>query len=118
VEGPVSTGRPVAARLDGAPLAVAGGEGGPSALYARCSHLGGPLEEGDVVDGCLRCPWHGSMFGLPDGAVVRGPATAPQPAYELAGHDGAQRARRRPAADRSGAALGNGLGRLAGARRT
>ncbi|MFF9509714.1 Rieske 2Fe-2S domain-containing protein [Streptomyces sp. NPDC014724] len=26
------------------------------ALADRCSHLGGPLSEGDVADGCLTCP--------------------------------------------------------------
>lgn len=53
------------------------------ALAARCSHLGGPLQDGDVDGGCVRCPWHASTFDLGDGAVVRGPATAPQPAYAV-----------------------------------
>jgi nitrite reductase/ring-hydroxylating ferredoxin subunit len=52
------------------------------ALSSTCSHMGGPLEEGQVEDGCVSCPWHGSTFDLSDGHVVRGPATAPQPAYE------------------------------------
>jgi nitrite reductase/ring-hydroxylating ferredoxin subunit/uncharacterized membrane protein len=52
------------------------------ALAAVCSHAGGPLERGQVRDDVLMCPWHGSAFCLRDGAVVRGPATAPQPAYE------------------------------------
>jgi nitrite reductase/ring-hydroxylating ferredoxin subunit/uncharacterized membrane protein len=71
------------AELDGEPLAVANVDTGPVALYDRCSHLGGPLHEGDLVDGCARCPWHGSTFHMASGAVVHGPATAPQPAYEL-----------------------------------
>lgn len=29
------------------------------------------------------CPWHGSAFRLGDGAVVHGPASAPQPALEV-----------------------------------
>jgi nitrite reductase/ring-hydroxylating ferredoxin subunit/uncharacterized membrane protein len=53
------------------------------ALSATCSHLGGPLDEGTVDDDCVTCPWHGSTFDLVDGGVVRGPATAPQPAYEV-----------------------------------
>jgi nitrite reductase/ring-hydroxylating ferredoxin subunit len=53
------------------------------ALSATCSHLGGPLDEGRVEDECVTCPWHGSTFRLTDGAVTRGPATAPQPAYEV-----------------------------------
>ena len=59
------------------------GDSGPVALFDRCSHLGGPLHEGVLVDGCVRCPWHGSTFRMDDGTVVRGPATATQPAYEL-----------------------------------
>lgn len=58
-------------------------------LAERCSHLSGPLAEGTVVDGCLRCPWHDSEFRLRDGEVVQGPATAPQPVLEtrvLSGH--------------------------------
>lgn len=67
--------------LDGTPLVVE--PDAEVALAARCSHLGGPLEDGDVAGGCVRCPWHGSTFDLRDGAVARGPATAPQPAYEV-----------------------------------
>jgi nitrite reductase/ring-hydroxylating ferredoxin subunit len=36
---------------------------------------------GEYHDGCLTCPWHGSTFRVSDGAVTRGPATAPQPAF-------------------------------------
>lgn len=52
------------------------------AIANRCSHRGGPLHLGRVVDTTLRCPWHRSVFRLEDGAVVRGPATAPQPTYD------------------------------------
>jgi nitrite reductase/ring-hydroxylating ferredoxin subunit/uncharacterized membrane protein len=52
------------------------------ALSARCVHAGGPLDEGEVVDGCLTCPWHASMFRLDDGRPVRGPATVEQPVWE------------------------------------
>jgi nitrite reductase/ring-hydroxylating ferredoxin subunit/uncharacterized membrane protein len=52
------------------------------AVAATCSHMGGPLEQGNVEDECVTCPWHGSTFCLTDGAVVDGPATAPQPAFD------------------------------------
>jgi nitrite reductase/ring-hydroxylating ferredoxin subunit len=52
------------------------------AIGEVCSHLGGPLAEGDLEDGCVRCPWHGSRFALATGEVVRGPATMPQPRLE------------------------------------
>lgn len=52
------------------------------ALYERCAHLGGPLSEGTIEDGSIRCPWHGSGFALEDGRVLEGPATSPQPCFE------------------------------------
>jgi nitrite reductase/ring-hydroxylating ferredoxin subunit/uncharacterized membrane protein len=55
-------------------------------LSDHCAHLGGPLHQGRVVTvrgaACVMCPWHGSTFRLGDGAVVHGPATARQPAFE------------------------------------
>ncbi|MCX5384467.1 Rieske (2Fe-2S) protein [Streptomyces sp. NBC_00083] len=51
-------------------------------LVDRCSHMAGPLSEGKIADGCVACPWHGSVFRLADGENVGGPATAPQPVFE------------------------------------
>jgi len=51
-------------------------------LADRCSHMSGPLSDGELANGCLTCPWHGSVFRIADGSVARGPATAPQPAFE------------------------------------
>jgi len=55
-------------------------------LSDHCAHLGGPLHQGRVVTvrdaTCVTCPWHGSTFRVSDGAVMHGPATARQPAFE------------------------------------
>jgi nitrite reductase/ring-hydroxylating ferredoxin subunit/uncharacterized membrane protein len=59
------------------------GDGAVVAYADRCTHRGGPLHEGEVVDGCIVCPWHDSAFDLRDGSVAAGPATRPQPAYEV-----------------------------------
>jgi nitrite reductase/ring-hydroxylating ferredoxin subunit/uncharacterized membrane protein len=71
-------------------------------LADACSHLAGPLSEGRIVEernaDCIVCPWHGSTFSLDDGSVVHGPATSPQPAFEVQVIDGTVRARVRPAA--------------------
>jgi nitrite reductase/ring-hydroxylating ferredoxin subunit/uncharacterized membrane protein len=53
------------------------------ALAHACSHLGGPLSEGTLKDGSVVCPWHGSEFALDDGCVLNGPATQPQPVFEV-----------------------------------
>ena len=95
VEGAVNADKPTLGDLDGTPVAVVEIDGQPAALYDRCSHLGGPLHEGDLIDSCLRCPWHGSTFLVADGTVAHGPATAPQPAYEIRVDGDARQARRR-----------------------
>jgi nitrite reductase/ring-hydroxylating ferredoxin subunit/uncharacterized membrane protein len=53
------------------------------ALSNRCAHRGGPLDEGELSDGCVTCPLHGSTFRLEDGSVLRGPSPYPQPAWEV-----------------------------------
>jgi len=65
------------------PVLLAKKNGNIFALANTCSHLGGPLAEGDLLDDCVRCPWHGSVFSLKDGSVVNGPATEPQPEFDV-----------------------------------
>ncbi|MEU6807453.1 Rieske (2Fe-2S) protein [Streptomyces sp. NPDC046831] len=89
-------GRPVRGEVDGVAVAVVrDASGSVHVLADRCSHMGGPLSQGTVVDGCLRCPWHGSAFRLSDGWNVRGPATAPQPSFDTRVVDGRVEARLR-----------------------
>jgi thiamine pyrophosphate-dependent acetolactate synthase large subunit-like protein/nitrite reductase/ring-hydroxylating ferredoxin subunit len=51
------------------------------ALDNACPHQGGPLGEGSIENGCLRCPWHGWDFdpltGKPPGGYDDGVATYP-----------------------------------------
>ncbi len=37
-----------------------------------CPHLGGPLDESPVIDGCVTCPWHGYRFDVRTGCSVDG----------------------------------------------
>lgn len=76
-------GRTSVVTVGRARILVHASDGDWHAIADTCSHQGGPLHEGRVEDGCVRCPWHGSRFRLADGAVVNGPATAPQPAFEI-----------------------------------
>ncbi len=50
-------------------------------LDARCTHAGAPLEEGELIDTTLICPWHGSRFNVNTGAVLKGPAERPLNVY-------------------------------------
>jgi len=73
---------PVRRMLGEVPVVVIRTGGELHALADRCSHMSGPLSEGELADDCLSCPWHGSIFRIRDGSVARGPATAPQPVFE------------------------------------
>jgi len=37
-----------------------------------CPHLLGPLEDAEIVDGAVRCPWHGYEFDIVTGACRTG----------------------------------------------
>ena len=56
-------------------------EGTYAALDNKCPHQGGPLGEGSIEKGWLRCPWHGWDFhptnGKPPGGFDDGVTTYP-----------------------------------------
>jgi thiamine pyrophosphate-dependent acetolactate synthase large subunit-like protein/nitrite reductase/ring-hydroxylating ferredoxin subunit len=49
-------------------LAMTHYEGRYAALSNRCPHQGGPLGEGSIEKGMLRCPWHGYDYCPLDGS--------------------------------------------------
>ena len=92
-------GKPVRQMLGDLPLFVLRDGNGAYAIFDVCSHLGGPLSDGELIgsgsDRCIVCPWHGSTFRIVNGHVVHGPATAPQPAFDVRVRDGQLEARLR-----------------------
>jgi nitrite reductase/ring-hydroxylating ferredoxin subunit/uncharacterized membrane protein len=93
-EAELSEGRPLSARAGDVDVLIVRERDAIRALDDRCTHRGGPLHEGEVADGCVTCPWHGSRFRLADGSVERGPASSPQPVYETRVTDGRVEVRR------------------------
>jgi nitrite reductase/ring-hydroxylating ferredoxin subunit len=87
-DGDLIEGELTQVRSDGVAILLVRRGGQVYALADRCTHRGGPLSDGDLDGGCVTCPWHGSVFDLRDGSVVRGPATLPQPPYEVKVSDG------------------------------
>jgi pyruvate oxidase len=71
-------GRVRSVTVGGRTVALARCGGDLGALENRCPHQGGPLGEGSIENGWLRCPWHGYDYdpltgrppeGFTDGAV-------------------------------------------------
>ena len=60
------------------------------AYSVTCPHLLGPLDEAEIVEGVVRCPWHGYEFDIVTGTCRTGQACqlAPAPTIEIneAGH--------------------------------
>jgi len=91
----VSEGSTATAVVGDTPVMLHRAGGQVSALHDRCSHRGCSLATGDVVDGIVECPCHGSRFSMADGTVVRGPATTPQPAFDVREREGGLEVRRK-----------------------
>jgi nitrite reductase/ring-hydroxylating ferredoxin subunit/uncharacterized membrane protein len=87
---------PTAAKVDGVPILLFRSGDKVLAIHNRCSHRGGPLDEGESDGETVTCPWHGSIFRLKDGGIVQGPAVAPQPRFEVRVSDGKIELRRDP----------------------
>jgi nitrite reductase/ring-hydroxylating ferredoxin subunit/uncharacterized membrane protein len=81
-------GKPQRVWVEGTGVFLLRQGGAIHALANRCSHRGGPLNKGSVGDGTVTCPWHLSRFRLEDGSIVQGPATSPQPAYDVRVQEG------------------------------
>jgi len=81
--GELVAGEPKRVVVDDTPVLLVRHDEGVHALHDRCSHRGCGLSTGDIEGEVVTCPCHGSRFDLRDGSVLRGPATAPQPVYEV-----------------------------------
>ncbi len=87
-EAQLADDKPTRAMAQGVPILLVRRAGRLFAMADTCSHFGGPLSEGKLLDNCIECPWHASRFDLEDGHVVDGPAVHPQPCLEVRTRDG------------------------------
>lgn len=81
-ESELPAGALVRAEVAGIPIVLARTADGIRALGAACTHRGAPLDAGTLEGGCVRCPWHGSLFAFTTGEPLEGPASFPQPQFE------------------------------------
>ena len=53
------------------------------AIDDTCTHRGGPLSEGELNGKEVTCPWHGAVFDVTTGQVLRPPATKGISSYRI-----------------------------------
>jgi 3-phenylpropionate/trans-cinnamate dioxygenase ferredoxin component len=75
--------------LDGRAIALFNVEGAYHAIDDVCTHDGGPLAEGQLIDCEIQCPRHGARFDLKTGRPLCMPAIEPVTvhAVEVRGDD-------------------------------
>src|SRR5258708_1615262 len=72
------------AEVDGQPIAVFNIDGEYFAIDDVCTHDGGPLAEGDLLEGGqIRCPRHGARFDIRTGRALSLPAFEPVSAHRV-----------------------------------
>src|ERR1043166_5595631 len=65
-------GRVRSVTVDGRTVALARCGAALGALENRCPHQGGPVGEGSIENGWLRCPWHGYDYDPLSGTPPEG----------------------------------------------
>jgi len=75
--GELAEGRVKTVTIGRRSLALTHFRGGYGALDNRCPHQGGPLGEGSIEKGWLRCPWHGYDYSPCNGSPPPGFSDAP-----------------------------------------
>ncbi|KAF5297030.1 hypothetical protein FQA39_LY12244 [Lamprigera yunnana] len=58
-----------------------------TALGAKCTHYGAPLQNGVLGDGRVRCQWHGACFNVTTGDIEDFPGLDSLPCYQVRVHN-------------------------------
>jgi nitrite reductase/ring-hydroxylating ferredoxin subunit len=70
-------------QLEGKRVAVYNLDGEFYATQDECTHVDGPLSQGELKGDQVICPWHASCFNVKDGSVECGPAEEPLKTYRV-----------------------------------
>ena len=60
--------------VNGNEIAIFNVQGSFHAIDNTCTHVGGPLCEGEIEGTEVTCPWHGASFDVTSGQVLGPPA--------------------------------------------
>jgi nitrite reductase/ring-hydroxylating ferredoxin subunit len=69
--------------VDGNEIALFNCDGSYYGIDNQCTHVGGPLCEGDLDGDSVICPWHGAEFDVKTGKVLGPPAEESVKSYRV-----------------------------------
>ena len=70
----IPAGRAKLVEINGKEIALFNVGGSYHAIDNTCTHVGGPLCEGELDGAEVTCPWHGAVFDVTSGQVLGPPA--------------------------------------------
>ena len=70
----IPIGQAKVVEVSGSEIAIFNIGGSYHAIDNTCTHVGGPLSEGEIDGAEVTCPWHGAMFDVTTGQVLGPPA--------------------------------------------
>ena len=79
----IAEGQMLLGHAFGEPVLVARRGAELFAIGATCTHYGGPLAKGLIVDCTVRCPWHHARFDLRTGEAIAAPALNDVACYKV-----------------------------------
>ncbi|HXS42852.1 MAG TPA: FAD-dependent oxidoreductase [Stellaceae bacterium] len=87
-EGDLADGAMLVGQVDDSTVLLARRGKDIFAIGASCTHYGGPLGEGLMVEDTVRCPWHHACFSLRTGEALAAPALSAVQCWRVERKDG------------------------------
>jgi 3-phenylpropionate/trans-cinnamate dioxygenase ferredoxin subunit len=81
--GEIAPGEGKLVEADGKEIALFNCDGEYYAIDNDCTHVGGPLCEGELDGDTVTCPWHGAEFNIRTGEVLAPPAEENVNSYKV-----------------------------------
>jgi len=72
----IPAGQAKLVEVNGNEIALFNVGGSYHAIDNTCTHVGGPLCEGELAGAEVTCPWHGAVFDVTSGQVLGPPAAS------------------------------------------
>lgn len=81
--GEIAPGEAKLVEAEGREIALFNCDGEYYAIDNDCTHIGGPLCDGEIRGDTVVCPWHGSEFNIKTGEVLGPPADENVNSYKV-----------------------------------